>query len=72
LTCVRLDNGRQAEARVAWVARKGAEGLEVGVEFVTDKSFWGLSLDGSISLADRDRGTGSSARSNFSADSGEL
>jgi hypothetical protein len=72
LTCVRLDNGRQAEARVAWVARKGAEGLEVGIEFLVDKNFWGLSLDGSISLADRDRGSGSSARSNFSADSGEL
>ena len=72
LACVRLDNGRQAEARVAWIARKGAEGLEVGIEFLTDKNFWGLSLDGSISLADRDRGSGKSARSNLSADSGEL
>ena len=42
LTCVRLDNGRRLEARVAW-ARSGDSGeTEAGVEFVTDEDFWGM------------------------------
>jgi hypothetical protein len=42
LTCIRLDNGRRAEAIVAW-ARIGDSGItEAGVEFVREENFWGL------------------------------
>lgn len=45
LTCIRLDNGWKAEARVVWVRRKTADGFEAGLEFLTDENFWGLELD---------------------------
>lgn len=44
LTCIRLDNGRRAGARVAW-ARVGESGeTEAGVEFVSDIDFWGVDV----------------------------
>jgi hypothetical protein len=49
LTCVRLDNGWRTEARVAWTSRKASGRLEVGLEFLTDKNFWGLGGGSSIS-----------------------
>ncbi len=42
LTCVRLDNGRLVEARVAWARPKDTGEIEAGVEFLTDEDFWGL------------------------------
>jgi hypothetical protein len=42
LTCVRLDNGRRVEARVAWARLKDTGEIEAGVEFLTDEDFWGL------------------------------
>jgi PilZ domain len=72
LTCVRLDNGREAEARVAWMARKGAEELEVGIEFLKERNFWGLSEGGSVSNVNRDRDSKNSRNSSLAADSGEL
>jgi hypothetical protein len=71
LTCMRLDNGRQAEARVAWIRRIGPDELEVGIEFLKEKNFWGLSEGGLVSRPDRDRKSKNSAHSSL-ADSGEL
>lgn len=42
LTCVRLDNGRRVDARVAWARGKDSGETEAGVEFVTDEDFWGM------------------------------
>jgi PilZ domain len=42
LTCVRLDNGRRLEARVAWARSKDSGETEAGVEFLTDEDFWGM------------------------------
>ena len=42
LTCVRLDNGRRAGARVAWARPKDSGETEAGVEFVTDEDFWDM------------------------------
>ena len=42
LTCVRLDNGRRASARVAWVRSIDGGETEAGIEFLTDDNFWGL------------------------------
>jgi hypothetical protein len=42
LICVRLDNGRQIEARVAWTQQKTGGGVEAGLEFAADENFWGL------------------------------
>lgn len=72
LTCVRLDTGRQAEARVAWIAHKGPQELEVGIEFIQEKNFWGLGDAGSFPHADREREVRNSVGSHVSAESGEL
>jgi hypothetical protein len=45
LTCVRLDNGRRAGARVVWARTKESGETEAGVEFVTDIDFWGMEAD---------------------------
>jgi hypothetical protein len=45
ITCIRLDNGRRADANVAWTARNDAGGLEVGLELVRVENFWGLAWD---------------------------
>ncbi len=42
LTCVRLDNGRRVDARVAWSRGKDSGETEAGVEFVTEEDFWGM------------------------------
>jgi hypothetical protein len=42
LTCVRLDNGRRVEARVAWARSRDSGEIDAGVEFVTDEDFWGM------------------------------
>jgi hypothetical protein len=43
LTCIRLDNGRRAEAIVAWAGRNESGNTEAGVELVREENFWGLS-----------------------------
>lgn len=42
LGCVRLDNGRRLEARVAWVRQNSEGGADAGLEFATDDNFWGV------------------------------
>ena len=42
LTCVRLDNGRRATARVVWARAKDSGESEAGVEFVSAEDFWGM------------------------------
>jgi PilZ domain len=43
LTCIRLDNGRRAEATVAWTAAGGEAGeTEAGLELPREENFWGL------------------------------
>ena len=42
LTCVRLDNGRRVEGRVAWARSRDSGEILAGVEFITDEDFWGL------------------------------
>ncbi len=42
LRVVRMDNGHEARARVAWHQRKRRSGPEVGIEFVECDNFWGL------------------------------
>jgi hypothetical protein len=42
LTCIRLDNGRRLDGRVAWARSKDSGGTLAGVEFVTEEDFWGL------------------------------
>jgi hypothetical protein len=42
LTCIRLDNGRRAEATVAWASRAESGVTEAGVEFVREENFWGI------------------------------
>jgi hypothetical protein len=42
LTCIRLDNGRRAEATVAWTIRTDSGDLEAGLEFVREENFWEL------------------------------
>jgi PilZ domain-containing protein len=42
LTCVRLDNGRRLDGRVAWARSKDSGETLAGVEFVTEEDFWGL------------------------------
>jgi hypothetical protein len=42
LTCIRLDNGRRAEATVAWASRADSGLAEAGVEFVREDNFWGI------------------------------
>jgi len=45
LTCIRLDNGRRAEATVAWTNRNDSGECQAGLEFVRDENFWGLAWD---------------------------
>jgi hypothetical protein len=42
LRVVRLDNGRKADARVAWHARKKRGQAEIGIEFLNCDNFWEL------------------------------
>ena len=42
LTCVRLDSGRRAVARVAWTHLKASGEIDVGLEFTNEDNFWGL------------------------------
>jgi hypothetical protein len=42
LICVRLDNGRRVESRVAWTRRKATGEIEAGIEFPNEENFWGL------------------------------
>jgi hypothetical protein len=42
LTCVRLDNGRRLDGRVAWARAKDSGETLAGVEFSTEEDFWGL------------------------------
>ena len=42
LRVVRMDNGREARARVAWCQRKRRGQPEVGIEFVDCDNFWEL------------------------------
>jgi hypothetical protein len=42
LTCVRLDNGRRVDGRIAWTRSKDSGETLAGVEFVTDEDFWGM------------------------------
>lgn len=42
LTCVRLDSGRRAVARVAWTRSKDSGEIEAGLEFANEDNFWGL------------------------------
>jgi hypothetical protein len=42
ITCIRLDNGRRAEATVAWTAQTDSGGAEAGLEFVREENFWEL------------------------------
>ena len=42
LTCIRLDNGRRAEAMVAWSSRTESGATEAGIEFPREENFWGL------------------------------
>jgi hypothetical protein len=46
LTCVRLDNGCRAQARVVWTRRRESGPADAGLEFLTDENFWGLGSDG--------------------------
>lgn len=56
LTCVRLDNGRRADARVAWTRCRDSGETEAGVEFVTDEDFWGMEASVAASVfPSRDR-----------------
>jgi hypothetical protein len=45
VTCIRLDNGRRAEATVAWANRDDSGGCEAGLQFVREENFWGLAWD---------------------------
>jgi hypothetical protein len=45
LTCIRLDNGRRAEAAVAWTNRNDSGESEAGLQFLRDENFWGLVWD---------------------------
>lgn len=42
LICIRLDNGRRAEATVAWTGRTDSDEVELGVEFLREENFWEL------------------------------
>jgi hypothetical protein len=42
LQIVRLDTGKEAQARVAWHRPAGSEGSQIGVEFLDCDNFWGL------------------------------
>lgn len=46
LTCVRLDNGWSAQARVVWSRRMASGSFEAGLEFLTDTNFWELDVSG--------------------------
>jgi hypothetical protein len=48
LILIRLDNGWQAEVRVVWLAHKGSGELDVGIEFLTDRNFWGAGTEASL------------------------
>lgn len=48
LTCIRLDNGRSAEANVAWARRTDSGVTEAGLEFVREENFWGIAWDPSL------------------------
>ena len=45
LICIRLDNGRRAEATVAWAGRTDSGATEAGLELVREENFWGLAWD---------------------------
>jgi len=45
LTCIRLDNGRRADATVAWTNRNDSGQCEAGLQFLRDENFWGLAWD---------------------------
>jgi hypothetical protein len=47
LTCIRLDNGRSAEATVAWASSTGSGATEAGVELVGEENFWGIAWSAS-------------------------
>ncbi len=40
LQVIRVDTGRQAEARVVWQRHKGTGGHEIGIEFSSTINFW--------------------------------
>lgn len=42
LTCVRLDNGRRLDGRVAWTRPQDSGETLAAVEFITEEDFWGL------------------------------
>ena len=42
LTCIRLDNGRRAEATVAWTGRTDSGEFEAGLEIMREENFWGI------------------------------
>ena len=42
VTCIRLDNGKRAEAIVAWTRRADSGDMEAGLQFVREENFWGL------------------------------
>ena|SRR2546425_82465 len=42
LLVVRMDSGRQAQARVAWRWRKVGGPQEIGIEFLDRDNFWGV------------------------------
>ena len=42
LICIRLDNGRRAEANVAWAGRTDSGATDAGLELVREENFWGL------------------------------
>jgi hypothetical protein len=48
LILIRLDKGWQAEVRVVWLSRKAAGELDVGIELLTDRNFWGAGSEASL------------------------
>lgn len=45
LRVVRMENGREAQARVTWYRRKRRGQLEAGLEFTNCDNFWGVDWD---------------------------
>jgi hypothetical protein len=45
VTCIRLDNGKRAEATVAWTKRLHSDAVEAGVEFPHEENFWGIAWE---------------------------
>ncbi len=59
LICIRLDNGRRAEATVAWAGRTDSGVTEAGLELTREENFWGLAWDPSPDGAGGSRSLGS-------------